>query len=456
MRDVHLPPLGDTVDEAQIVSWLRRVGEPVEVGEPLVVVETDKVQTDIPSPVAGVLQEQLVGDGETIAPGTVIARVASPADPPGNGAGAPDPGGLVGVSGTGAPTSLVGAPDLLTAAAPGVPARAVAPAALHAVPPARLRPRSASVRTPVVRRLLAEHGLDPHGMVGTGRDGRITRSDVLAAVGQPRAPESTALARAAVDAVAAPSPSLGGPAAQSSPSADPRWQPFSRIRKVTAERMLLSATTIPQVTTVVRVDYERVHRARQAHGEAFRSRTGRSLTYLPFVALSVVDAITEFPLVNATVQGAGLVVHPAVHLGIAVDINFEGLMVPVVRDAQELRLETLAGRIAHVASLARSKKLGADDLAGGTFTITNPGGFGTLVGTPLINPPEVAILSVEGIAEEPVVVRGSDGAPALAFHHIGHLSLTWDHRAIDGAYAAAFLARIRGGLENRDWSQFLS
>jgi pyruvate dehydrogenase E2 component (dihydrolipoamide acetyltransferase) len=451
MVEVHLPPLGDTVEEARITSWLKQVGEAVALDEPLLLVETDKVETEIPSPVAGVLSAQLVGDGDTVDIGAVVATMGPSDEPASPGAVPPPP--LVAVSGNGAPTSYVVA-DAPAREPLAVPVRQ---ASGRGSATATLAPRDNRVRTPLVRRLLAEHQLDPATITGSGMGGRITRQDVLAAVSLRTTVEPAPPARPV------PPATVSVPEAEATPVAaaptsypdDPHWQPFSRIRKLTGERMLLSATTIPQVTTVMKVDYENVHRARHEHGPAYKKRTGRSLTYLPFVALAVVNAIAEFPLVNASVKGDGLVVHPSVHLGVAVDLDLQGLVVPVLRDAQELRLEAISARVSDLAVRARAKKLGSDDLSGSTFTITNPGGFGTLAGTPLVNPPEVAILCLEGIAEEPVVVRMSDGTPSIAIHHVGHLSLSWDHRAIDGAYAAAFLAKIRAELEQRAWGELL-
>jgi 2-oxoglutarate dehydrogenase E2 component (dihydrolipoamide succinyltransferase) len=426
MVEVHLPPLGDTVEEARITSWLKQVGDVVELDEPLLLVETDKVETEIPSPVGGVLTAQFVSDGDTVDIGTLVGTVAS-ADEPAHPA-----------------------PE-----APAAPAPVHDPAPVAAAPArgrgtGALAPRDHRVRTPIVRRLLVEHRLDPATIAGSGHGGRITRQDVVLAAAARASVSPAPVAVPVTEPAAAPVPTT-----PTTFPDDPHWQPFSRIRKVTGQRMLLSATTIPQVTTVMRVDYENVYLTRRTHGPAYKERTGQSLTYLPFVALAVVNAIAEFPLVNASVKGDGLVVHPAIHLGVAVDLDFQGLVVPVVRDAQDLRLEALASRVGDLARRARAKSLGSDDLSGSTFTITNPGGFGTLAGTPLVNPPEVAILCLEGIAEEPVVVHMSDGTPSIGIHHVGHLSLSWDHRAIDGAYAAAFLAKIRSELEQRAWGSLL-
>ncbi|MGH9265679.1 MAG: 2-oxo acid dehydrogenase subunit E2, partial [Acidimicrobiales bacterium] len=259
---------------------------------------------------------------------------------------------------------------------------------------------------------------------------------------------------------AAPAPSR--PAAPAAAAVKPRPRagedeviPFSNIRKRTAEHMVRSQATSAHVLTAVEVDFDAVDRVRRAEKDAFKAEEGFSLTYLPFISRAVIDAIRDFPHVNASVGDNELIVHRAVHLGIAVDLNFEGLIVPVIHDADGKRLRSIAREIADLASRARSKKLNADEISGSTFTITNPGGFGTFVTAPVINQPQVAILSTDGIKKRPVVVELPDGSDAIAIHPVGMLGLSFDHRAYDGAYASAFLARCRDIIETRDWSQEL-
>ena len=218
--------------------------------------------------------------------------------------------------------------------------------------------------------------------------------------------------------------------------------PFSRIRKRTAEHMLRSKATAPHALTAVEVDYDNVDKVRRDAG----------LSYLPFIARATIDSIADFPLINASVDGEALVVHRYINLGIAVDLNFEGLLVPVVHDAEHKGLRDVAEAIADLAQRARTKKLTGDDVAGGTFTITNLGGYGTVLTSPVINQPQIAILSTDGVKDRPVVVREPDGTKVIGIHPVGNLALAWDHRAVDGAYAAAFLARVREVLETRDWS----
>jgi len=231
--------------------------------------------------------------------------------------------------------------------------------------------------------------------------------------------------------------------------------PFSKIRRITAEHMVRSKATSAHTLVVVEVDYEGVEKVRRANRESFKQTEGTSLTYLPFIARATVDAIAEFPHINSSVGDDELIVHHYVNLGIAVDLNFEGLLVPVIRDADAKRLRPLARDIADLATRARTKRLTVDDLAGGTFTLTNAGPFGTLLTAAVINQPQVAILSTDGVKKKPVAVELPDGTDAVAVHPVGLLALTFDHRAFDGAYAAAFASRVRQILETRDWSQEL-
>jgi 2-oxoglutarate dehydrogenase E2 component (dihydrolipoamide succinyltransferase) len=310
--------------------------------------------------------------------------------------------------------------------------------------------------SPVVRRLITERGLDAAQIKGTGEGGRITRRDVLAAAPSPSAPPSSAPR-------AQPSPDVRQPAAapatQPAPAHVSRGDeivPFDNIRRRTAEHMVRSKATSAHVYTSVEVDYERVERARRAHRDQWKEREGFSLTYLPFIARAFCDAVVEFPNVNASVDGDSLVVHHDIHLGVAVDLSFSGLIAPVVRNADGKRLRLLAREMRDLAERARRKQLSPDEVLGGTFTITNAGGYGTLITLPIINQPQVAILSTDGVHKRPVVVEGPDGEDAIAIRPVGVLALAWDHRAFDGAYAAAFLRRMKEILESRDWEAELT
>jgi pyruvate dehydrogenase E2 component (dihydrolipoamide acetyltransferase) len=403
--DVVMPQLGETVKEGTVVAWRKKVGERVEKDELLFEVNTDKVDTEVPSPVTGVLRAILVAEGTTVQVGEKLAVIEEA------GAAAKDVGGAAkDVGGPPPPT-----PPIQDAARPGASAsresevRAASRAALARDPDARL--------SPVVRKLLAEHGLDPADVRGTGAGGRITRDDVLALVAKAGSPERKTV-------------------------------PFNRIRKVTAERMALSWRTIPHVLQAVEVDFLAVEEARLAAAATWKPKEGFSLTVLPFVAHAVCAAIREFPNVNASVQDDGLVLHGSVNLGVAVDLGAEGLIVPVVKDAGALPLPELARRMHTLASKARDKRLGADDVAGATYTISNSGKFGTLVTAPIIDPPQVAILSLDGVMKRPAVV-----GDAIAVRPIGVLAQSFDHRAFDGGYSASFLKRVKEILEGRDWAR---
>jgi 2-oxoglutarate dehydrogenase E2 component (dihydrolipoamide succinyltransferase) len=321
----------------------------------------------------------------------------------------------------------------------------------------------------VVRRLITEHGLDPDRITGTGAGGRITREDVLKVIesgGTPAAPAAPAAPAPAAEAPVAEAPAAEAPAAAPAPAPAPSAPapiaaragerdtaiPLTNIRKRTAEHMVRSKATSAHVYVAIEVDYEGVERVRKAHKDAWKAAEGFGLTYLPFISRAVVDAIGEFPEVNASLGESDLVVHNYIGLGIAVDMDYKGLMVPVVQDADSKRLRAIAREVSELAAKTRSKKLSPDEISGGTFTITNPGPFGTTMTLPIINQPQVAILSTDGVKRRPVVVEGPDGDELIAIHSVGNLTLTWDHRAFDGAYASAFLRRITEILETRDWA----
>ena len=298
-----------------------------------------------------------------------------------------------------------------------------------------------------MRRLIGEHGLDPAEIAGTGDGGRITRNDVLAVVDtRRRAGVVTPAPAPAPPALAAPAPRLSG---------RDEVVPFDNLRRRTAEHMVRSKATSPHVLMLDEVDFEGVERVRARHRDEWKATEGFSLTYLPFLARAVCDALAEFPRLNASVDGDNLIVHGAVNLGIAVDLDFQGLVAPVVKNADGKRLRQIAREISDLATRARTKKLGPDDVVGGTFTITNPGPFGTAITGAVINQPQVAILSTDGIKKQVVVVEGPDG-DAIAIHHVGFQCISFDHRANDGAYVAAFLRRYREIIETRDWESELA
>jgi len=422
--DIIMPQLGETVAEGTVTKWYKKVGDAVKADERLFDVETDKVSTEIPSPVAGVVSEIRVEEGVTAKVGVVLAVV--------NEAG--------------------GAARVVPAAA----APAKAPAVIAAVPvaafaPARtqhLHANAAERLSPVVRRLIAEHNLDVSTIAGTGRDGRITREDVTAYIaGAP--PVSKQLPRAAVAAEPAASP----PAAKPQPAAGERI-PLNAVRRRVAENMAKSWTTAPHVLQVVEADFFRVDQARRTAGENWKQREGFSLTYLPFIVRAVSIALGIFPKLNATFDGDSLALAKRINIGIAVDLNFDGLMVPVLKDVPNKSLPQIAREINDLAQRARSGKLKPDELSGGTYTISNNGAFGTVITAPIINVPQVAVLSTDSVRKKPVVIESPEG-DSIAVRPVGVLAQSFDHRAVDGAYAGAFLSELKKIIETRIWVQDL-
>jgi pyruvate dehydrogenase E2 component (dihydrolipoamide acetyltransferase) len=475
MADITMPQLGETVTEGTITKWFKAVGDAVAEDEPLFEVSTDKVDSEVPSPTSGTLTEIKVPEGETVDVGAVLAVIgdgdAAPAEAEApeaeapKEAEAPTDAAAPKQDETSAPDEATKPPAAEPAPAEVTPADAPA-ADVDETAKAAPQPAAASAKgggkgsgrllSPVVRRLISEHDLDPAHIEGTGVGGRITRNDVLsAAEAKGRAPGAPAAPAPAgpTPAAAAPTPSRAAPEPLTrTPGERDTVVPHSNIRKRSAEHLRRSLDTSAHVYASIEVDYEAVERVRRAHKEAWKGEEGFSLTYLPFISRAVIDAIHEYPEANATFTEDALVVHNYLNLGIAVDLDFKGLMVPVVRDADTKRMRAIAREISDLAARARSKKLTPDDISDGTFTITNPGPFGTLLTLPIINQPQVAILSTDGVKRRPVVVEMPDGSEGIAIHSVGNLALTWDHRAFDGAYAAAFLHRIKELLETRDWT----
>jgi pyruvate dehydrogenase E2 component (dihydrolipoamide acetyltransferase) len=469
MADIRMPQLGETVTEGTITKWYKQIGDSIAEDEVLFEVSTDKVDTEVPSPAGGVITEILVGEGDTVDVGTVIARVGDSGAAPATASAAAVPPAEAAAPAEPVPAPApAAAPPTPTPAAPAPAAPAPAAAAPAApAPAARASAPSGDadglVLSPVVRRLIADNGLDPASITGTGLGGRITRADVEKAIqegrGRPAAPPAAPMApapaaAAPAAAAAASTPRVATPRPRSG-TGDTR-EALNRIRKMTAEHMVMSKQTSPHVLTAIEVDYENVERVRRRHRDAWKAEEGFSLTYLPFIARALSGALREYPYLNASVDGSDLVVHNEVNLAIAVDVNFEGLLAPVVHDLDSKRLRAIAREIHDLANRARSKQLKADEIMGGTFTITNAGQYGTLMQFPIINQPQVAILSTDGIARKPVVVTDADGGESIAIHSVGVLAMAWDHRAFDGAYAAAFLNRFREFLETHDWEAELA
>jgi pyruvate dehydrogenase E2 component (dihydrolipoamide acetyltransferase) len=463
MADITMPQLGETVTEGTITKWFKQVGDTVAEDEPLFEVSTDKVDSEVPSPMSGTLTEIKVAEGDTVDVGTVLAVIGDAGEAPAQEAPAAKEASAEEAPPAEEPAAPAEAPKAEEPAAeesaaspPPPPPPPPAPAAEPAPAPQETAAAPAAggrLLSPVVRRLIAEHGLDPATIQGTGVGGRITRKDVLAAADSRPRPAAAAAPAPAAAPAAAPAPSARpAPEKLERTPGEDTVVPLSNIRKRTAEHMRRSVDTSAHVYASIEVDYEGIDKVRRVEREAWRAEEGFSLTYLPFVARAVIDAIDDFPEVNASFTDEALVIHNELNLGIAVDLDFKGLMVPVVREADTKRLRAIAREISDLAGRARSKKLTPDDISGGTFTITNPGPFGTLLTLPIINQPQVAILSTDGVKRRPVVVDLPDGGESIAIHSVGNLALAWDHRAFDGAYAAAFLHRVKELIETRDWA----
>ena len=455
MADITLPQLGETVTEGTITRWFKKVGDTIAADEPLFEVSTDKVDTEVPSPVAGTVTEIRVAEGETVAVGTVIAVVGAAGAAPVAAAPAPAPAPVAAP----APAPVAAAPAPAPAPAP-VAAPVAAPAPAPA-PVASAPSQTNKLLSPVVRRLVTEHQIDIDSLTGSGPGGRITREDVLDYIDQHglKAAAQVASAPAVAPVVSTPAP-VAAPAPTAAPAPRPtaptgeREQvvALSKIRKLTGAHMVMSKAVSPHAFSVVEVDYANVDRTRTAVKESWKSGEGFSLTYLPFIARAVVDALADFPHVNSSIDGDNLVVHGYIDLGIAVDLDYQGLLVPVVRSADAKRLRAIAREINDLATRARGRKLSPDEIQGGTFTLSNNGSAGALICMPIINQPQVAILSTDAIVRKPVVVTAQDGSESIAIHPMGHLSMSWDHRAFDGAYAARFISRVKQILETQDWS----
>jgi 2-oxoglutarate dehydrogenase E2 component (dihydrolipoamide succinyltransferase) len=441
-----MPQLGETVADGTVTKWFKHVGDSVVKGEALYEISTDKVDTEIPAPITGVLTAILVNEGATVDVGTILATIDAT-------------GGVASEVSESRTGSLSSAP----------PASSVAQSATPSV--LRSSADGANKLSPAVRRLLDEHKLTPDAVPATGPGGRLTRDDVLAFVASsPQNVATTSLSpvlRRLLDDNHLDADSLHGTgaagrltrrdveiaiadSAKISRNADDEAIPFTKARRLTAEHMTRSKATSAHTLMVKEVDFERVEMQRRQHGAAFREREGFTLTYLPFIAVAVLSALRAFPRINASVGNNELIVHHHLNLGIAVDLDGDGLVVPVIRDADQYDIFSIARRIRELAQGARTKKLTIDDMSGGTFTITNPGPFGTLLTGAVINQPQIAILATDGIARKPVVVTSATGEESIAIHSIGLLALTFDHRAIDGAAAARFLSHVAATLNDSD------
>jgi 2-oxoglutarate dehydrogenase E2 component (dihydrolipoamide succinyltransferase) len=451
--DVVMPQMGVSVSEGTITRWTKGVGESIQADETIVEISTDKVDTEVPSPATGVVRELLANEGDTVPVNTRIAVIES-ASASGNGGPTIDE-----------PAAEAPAPEPEAPAEPAAAPSAPAPAPPQPAADAAGNGEGRAFISPVVARMLAEHNLDVNQIPGTGRGGRVTKRDVQAFIdgggaAVPQAPPQVhdvphfAPPPAAEPAAQAPAPAVVEAPATAAGDGEELYQ-FNTIRKVIARHMRHSLDTAAHVTTVVEVDMTGVVNLRKQWKAEYQSRYGVNLTYVPFVARAAIDAIGRWPWVNAEVRGESALIKKHVNLGMAVAVDdAKGLMVPVIHHAEEMNLVGLSRAVIDLANKARTKTLSNDEMSGGTFTITNPGVFGALIGTPIIPEGQVAILDVEAIVKRPVVVTDEHGNDAIAIRHMMFLCLSYDHRLVDGAYAAQFMAQLRSNLESWDEATF--
>ena len=438
MTDVVMPQMGESIVEGTLTKWLKKAGDHVERDEPLFEISTDKVDTEIPSPAAGTLSEVLVEEGKTVGIATVVARIdegggaapaaAQPAAPAEPAAAAPEP-----------------KPQPETAAPPPPPVEETVPTVAEPAEPT-------GPLSPLVRRMAREYSIDLNKVKGTGAGGRITKQDLEGHIA--RQQQTQPAPAQAAPAPPPPSPAQTQPPPPEQAAAPPlpaagqaktRIEPMSTMRIRIAEHMLASRNTSAHVTTIHKVDMTKVARMRDRHKADFQSNYGMSLTYLPFVVRATVVGLRTYPLLNASLEGNNIIHHNEINMGIAVALE-NGLIVPVVRQADEKNVLGLQRSIVDLATRARSRQLKPDEVQGGTFSITNFGSFGSVIATPIINQPQVAILGVGAVEKKPVVIDD-----AIAIRSVMYLSLTFDHRLIDGALADQFTAKVKQALEN--WSE---
>jgi pyruvate dehydrogenase E2 component (dihydrolipoamide acetyltransferase) len=416
--DIVMPQMGESIAEATILKWHHRPGEAVGKDETLYEISTDKVDAEIPSPVAGTLLEILVPENATVPVGTLVARIGS------NEERSPD-----------SPADRTEPAAVPRADPVAKPVHPMATAAENS-----LEGRLATKSSPLVRRMAETHGIDLRSVQGTGQLGRVTKEDMEAHLAK------TAAGAPSTSVASHPGPVT--PASLAFPAGERvKIEPMSRMRRLISENMLASKRTSAHVYTVFEIDMTRVSALRQKHRSAFEAAYGTKLSYLPFIMAAVVKALRAYPVVNASVDGESIVYHQDVNLGVAVSLEW-GLLVPVIRNADQLNLGGLATGLNDLAVRARNKQLKPEEIQGGTFTITNPGVYGDLFGLPIINQPQVAIQGIGAITKRPVVVTAPDGSDAIAIRQMMFSSLTFDHRIIDGAIADQFMAQVKQDLEH--------
>jgi 2-oxoglutarate dehydrogenase E2 component (dihydrolipoamide succinyltransferase) len=448
--DVVMPQMGESIAEGTMSRWLKKVGDSVKRDEPIFEISTDKVDAEIPSPTSGVLAEVLVTEGQTVPVQTVVARIETEAGAAiAPAAAAPAPA-APGAAPTVSASAAAGGPppkseSTAKPAAVSHPSHALTPAALQPPPRAggnggSLEERLRTKSSPLVRKIAAEHGIEIAGLQGSGIAGRVTKRDIMQVI------------ESGVSATPRVAPSMHAPAGvqHNAPMPEP-WpgdvvEPMSRIRALTAEHMALSRHTNAHVTSFFEIDLTRVARLRAKLRADFEKQSGEKLTYLPFILTAVTAALKQFPILNASVSGSNIIYRKQYNLGIAVALDW-GLIVPVIKRADELNLVGLTRQLNDLATRARGKKLKPEEVQDATFTITNPGVFGSLMGTPIIPVPTTAILGIGAIEKRPKVIAGPDGEDTIAIRTCAFFSLSFDHRVIDGAIADQFLATVKKTLE---------
>ncbi|MDQ3585146.1 MAG: 2-oxoglutarate dehydrogenase, E2 component, dihydrolipoamide succinyltransferase [Acidobacteriota bacterium] len=477
--EVVMPQMGESIAEGTITRWLKQIGERVERDEPLFEISTDKVDAEIPSPAAGTLAEIKFKEGDTVEVNTVVAIIgdgdgASASAPAAASAEAPKaeaaPAAQAAVASEPPPAPPAAVPSAPPAQPPSPPVAAVASGSddeqQRSGAQENGRAVSAGVETktgeptvedlrrakssPLVRNIAKEHGIDISRLEGTGMSGRVTKNDIMSFI---ESGGVAAQAPATARTPAPPAPVQAPPATPPQPIAPPmqpsmgdRVEPMSVMRKKIAEHMIISRKTSAHVTTVYEIDMTRIARLRDRHKAAFQQNVGTKLTFMPFIFQAVLSGIRKFPIFNAQVSGEQIIYKQDINLGMAVALDW-GLIVPVIKRADMLSIAGLARAANDLADRARSKQLKPDEVAGGTFTITNPGVFGGLFGTPIINQPQVAILGVGAIEKRPKVITTEDGSDVIAIRHMAYFALSFDHRIIDGADAERFLAYVKEVLE---------
>jgi len=462
--DVVMPQMGVSVSEGTITKWLKQEGEQVEADEPLLEISTDKVDTEVPSPASGTLTQILVQEGQTVDVGTKLGQIGGSATAEAPAASAPEP-----EAAAPAEPATAGAAAEAEAASPAETPAPTAPEPSAAPPAAAQQPsgNGKAFVSPVVARIASEHGVDPSQVPGTGSGGRVTKKDILAYVesggAQQQAPATEPAAAPEPAQAEAPAPAPPAPAKEQAPPAKPpaaapvaagetlpgeTVEPMTAMRRGIAEHMRRSVDTSAHVTSAIEVDFTKIVAARAALKKEFQENYGVNPTYLVYVAFAAVKTLADYPYINGEIRGDSIVTRNFVNLGIAVELaEGKGLIVPVLRNAETLNMLGIAKGIAEIADKARNKRLVPDDVQGGTFTITNPGGYGTFHGTPVINQPQSSILGTYALVKRPWVVTDENGNDAIAIRPLMNITLTYDHRLVDGAYAGRFLRDLRERLE---------